>query len=319
MMKKRIIEIIYRNKQELVRGVLLLTMIFITIMIARIFGEAVSYFGSLGTIIRNAAPYVPLALGVAIVISCGEIDLSVAGLFSFCGMLTLGLGVLHLHMLFVYVLVLAIALVEGIVIGILVTRRRVPSLILTLGASFFLYGLSFVIDHILRKAAKPRILTQSRSWLIFENWEVWIVGIIFILFLIRKFSVHWKYHIASGLDKRAALLAALPIDRVKVIAFAASALLCYISAMLLLFFYNSGGWDVGTGKGKELTAIAAAVIGGTRITGGRLQPCNVVLAVVLWHALLFLTDMIRAVSPHEQELAIGALVIIIAILGERKQ
>jgi len=308
-----------KDTSEALRGLVLLIIVMLAIIIAIVIGDARTFFGSLKTIVESAAPYIPMALGVAVVISCGEIDLSVAGLLSFCGMLTLFLASLGWNMLYVHGLVLFLALLVGVFIGFLVSRWKVPSLILTLGISFFLFGISYIIDHILKIKNMRRILPDTSIWGIFGKWW-WALIIILIMFLVfvRKFSLHWKYHIATGLDIRAAISAALPIRRVKFVAFVTSSLLCYVSAMLLMLSYNLGGWDVSTGKGKELTAIAAAVIGGTRISGGRLQHFNVVLAVILWFALLYLTDRIPIVEPEMQEAAIGLLVIVVAILGSRK-
>lgn len=121
-------------------------------------------------------------------------------------------------------------------------------------------------------------------------------------------------HVAVGLDREAAKLAGINVRVVRLRAFVLAALLVYISTMLFMIDYQGGGWSAATGRGFELAAIAAAVIGGTTITGGRFSPVGVAMGVGVWAALGHLCIMVRFLDPEHQNLAAGVLLIVVAFV-----
>jgi ribose/xylose/arabinose/galactoside ABC-type transport system permease subunit len=115
------------------------------------------------------------------------------------------------------------------------------------------------------------------------------------------------------MDAKAAEIAGVDIKRVYFAAFLMSGALVGLSALLSLVAVQRGGWAPNTGWGKELLAIAAAVLGGCRITGGRFDPVCVALATLLMFAV---RDTISALSlPVELEyVVLGVGVILVALI-----
>jgi len=296
---------------------ILIFLVFITLLIARRYDSVASFLKTLDLIFKSTSIYYPITIGVAIVISCGEIDLSISGGFAFYSMLLLFLSNFKWDPIIVYSIVLFFSLLIGFLMGFLIIRLRVPSLIVTLGGSYVLYGIAFLINFILINGGKSFSLEKKYLIPMFQCSWLWALLLIIFLFFIKYFTLHWNQHLSTGIDNNAAQLAALPVFRVKIFAYIMSSILCFLSSILMFIGFNNGGWDIGTGKGIELIAIATAVIGGTRISGGKLNPINVGLAAALWQSFKYLSDINQDVKPQTQELALGLFLIIVAVFSSK--
>jgi ribose/xylose/arabinose/galactoside ABC-type transport system permease subunit len=124
--------------------------------------------------------------------------------------------------------------------------------------------------------------------------------------------------VAVGFDRDAAHLAGIDVRRVRMRAFLVASALVYVSTMLYMISYQGGGWTAATGTGLELTAIAAAVIGGTAITGGRFNPVGVAMGIGVWAALGHVCIMAQFLDPEHQKLAGGALLLLVAFLDSKR-
>jgi len=154
---------------------------------------------------------------------------------------------------------------------------------------------------------------------IFSVSYPWTIAIIIILVYWKQYTLIGLKHMAVGSSREGAILAGLDVRRIRATSFFLASLLTFLSAMLYLIDYNGGGWSAGTGGGLELTGIAAAVIGGTSVSGGRFEPVNVALAMILWVALHQLSIALPFVGPTTQMIAIGILLILVANLDRSKE
>lgn len=327
--------------------VLFLTIIVIAFITGHVSGSG-DPISALRSIASRAMPLIPLGLAAAIIISCGDIDLSPAGMFAFLGMFTLGLNNIGLPAWLVSVCVLVAAISIGVFQGWAIAYRGLAPLITTLGMSLALFGAATTIQVTLQRSVRDFQIEQQigvhdakadTSQIQFERaktpivqtlpedlqpaiWQKslpWVVFLLIVGTLWRIGSMSALRHIAVGFDRYAAQLANLDVRTIRFRAFIIASLLVYVSAMLYMIDYQGGGWSAATGSGLELTAIAAAVIGGTTITGGRLDIIGIALGIGVWAALGHLCIMTQFLDPEHQKLAAGLLLLIVAFVDSKRK
>jgi simple sugar transport system permease protein len=202
----------------------------------------------------------------------GEFDLSVGSVFAFTGVafisfIDLGFGVL---LSFLCAVILSCGI--GLVNGLFTLRLKVPSMIATLGARFVYRGLVYIFtsgiglhiphdsrDHLLVRLLGGKPLGFSSSIL--------LLGVISVAFMLVLSSTRYGNHVfAVGADPRSAQSCGVSPMKTKMIAFILCSALAGFAGILVtsreLTVYFS------TGRGAELEAIAAAVIGGCVLSGG---------------------------------------------------
>lgn len=251
----------------------------------------------MGNWLRSALPLVPLALAAGLIISCGKIDIASGAAFSFVGMIivawtkqfgsgaatTVGLLVAWSSVVLFYLIMYAL-----IVIG------RIPALLCTLGLALCGEGISLLLQAFVNRASSENGLagmTVPPSDLSFFSWKYTItLAVVGLLVLWRYRSDAGLDHIAVGIDQTASEISGVKINMVFFRSFLFSGVLVGLSAVLFLVNVQVGGWATNMGWGKELFAIAAAVIGGCKITGGRFDPLSVALATVLVFGISDITN-----------------------------
>ncbi|MBN1838155.1 MAG: ABC transporter permease [Spirochaetales bacterium] len=215
-----------------------------------------------------------VALGVGILMICGEFDLSVAStipMSSFVFVKLLGMG---LPLWIDLILTLCVGVVIGLLNGLLVTRTRLPSFILTLGTMLFWRGLVY--------AASRMMPIGIRSWLDFGSWlenmfvgsiggifpvqALWFVGIAILLGIVLHRTRFGNWIFVTGDNQTAALAMGINTDRVKIICYIIVGVLCSVMGLMQCLRIES--FAANQGVGFELKAIASAVVGGTALMGG---------------------------------------------------
>jgi rhamnose transport system permease protein len=257
-------------------------------------------------------PVVIIALGMTVVILAGEIDISVGSVFAVCGVVAGTVAKLHAPLGLVLVSSCAAGLVFGSVNGLLVGYARIPSIVVTL-------AMMIASRDALRwvtQGAWVQDLPADFQWFGFSQTVYPIVagcvaGLLAALFAwALRYTPSARAIYLTGSDADAARLVGVSTSRVKLAVLACSGLLTGLAALL-----NSVRFDqipTNAGIGLEMRVIAAVVIGGTAITGGRGTIVGTLLGVVLMGAvgpgLTFL-----GVSAY-WERAIQGAIILIAVL-----
>ncbi|MBV8213488.1 MAG: ABC transporter permease [Verrucomicrobia bacterium] len=214
-----------------------------------------------------------LAIGQSFVVLIREIDLSVGSVYGIVGIAFVGLENNNVSDVLAFVLAMLLALLVGLVNAALVIRGKLSSMIVTLGGLFFYRGLIYIITH----GAVTGVPQAVR-----QNWFAQLLGGHslriqngFLLLLILGFLCAVTLHetrfgnhlLALGGDPASAESRGVPLGKVRTIAFALCSLFAGLSAIVTLT--NDPETSVSLGTGMELEAIAAVVVGGTLLTGGR--------------------------------------------------
>lgn len=268
--------------------------------------------GGLRILAVQAAPILLVALGQAMVLHVGSIDLSNAAMAILSAILlamTLGsLGPLA------PLLCIVVMTVVGAVNGWLVAFTQVPSFALTLGTLGILQAVSLVISKATTVYATGN--TQILQWLFGTAFvglpaAFWVgVVVAALLWALLRFTVLGQGLTAVGLNETAAIFSGMSNRWLKVVAFALSGLLAGIAGVLIIA--QGGAASVfGLGSDLLLPGITAALVGGTAITGGVTNPLNIVFGA-LTVALIPVGAAAVGVTPQAQSLVYG-LVIIVAV------
>ncbi|MCI2958431.1 ABC transporter permease [Agromyces atrinae] len=279
----------------------------------------------------HVAIYALLGLGMLLVILNGGIDLSVGSTLGFsaviAGFLLQGvpinfLGITLFPSLPVVVLLsCAVGAAVGLVNGILVSKFNVAPFVATLGMLYVVRGLALLMTNGLTindLAGDPELGNTGFDWLGFNRLFGVPIGVIImgIVALALGFTLgrtkfgRWLY--ASGGNERAAELSGVPVKSVKIWVYVISGICAAIAGLILASTLTSASPTAG--NTYELTAIAAVVIGGAALTGGRGNVRGTLLGAFV---IGFLSDglVIVGVSAYWQMVFMGAVIVVAVLLN----
>jgi ribose transport system permease protein len=259
-----------------------------------------------------------LAIGVTLIIITGGIDLSIGTMMTFCAVIT---GVFLTY----WGLPLPIGVLAGILTGAFcgmcsgtfVAKMKIPPFIATLGMMLILKGLSLVISGTrpIYFNDTPGFDQISRGSLIGDL----IPGLpipngVLILFLVAigtayvlSRTVLGRYTYALGSNEEAVRLSGVNADRWKIAIYTFAGAICGVAGVLIASRLNSA--QPALGLGYELEAIAAVVIGGTSLAGGRGTILGTLIGALIMSVL---TNGLRVMSVAQewQTVATGAIIIL---------
>ncbi|AVI58249.1 ribose ABC transporter permease (plasmid) [Paracoccus yeei] len=259
-----------------------------------------------------------LAVAVTLIIITGGIDLSIGTLMTFCAVmagvvLTWGGMPLPLGI----VAAIATGACCGLISGTFVAKMKIPPFIATLGMMLMLKGLSLIVT-----GTKPIYFNDTPGFTQIAQGSV--IGAlvpafpvpngVLILFLVAG-AVAWvlgrtvlgRYTFALGSNEEAVRLSGVDTDRWKMAIYALSGGIVGIGGLLIASRLNSA--QPALGLGYELEAIAAVVIGGTSLAGGRGTILGTLIGALI---MAVLTNGLRvlSVAPEWQTVVTGAIIIV---------
>ncbi|KQS65436.1 sugar ABC transporter permease [Rhizobium sp. Leaf371] len=272
-----------------------------------------------------------LAIGMLLVILNGGIDLSVGSTLGLSGVVAgylmqgvtleqLGV-VLYPPVWVVVILTCALGAFVGAVNGVLIAYFRVPAFVATLGVLYVARGVALLMTNGLtfnNLGGRPELGNTGFDWLGFNRLfgvpiGVLVLALLAILcFVMLSRSAFGRWLYASGGNERAAELSGVPVKRVKIIVYVLSGVCAAMAGLVLSSQLTSAGPTAGTTY--ELTAIAAVVIGGAALTGGRGTIGGTMLGAFV---IGFLSDglVIIGVSSYWQTVFTGAVIVLAVLLN----
>ena len=270
--------------------------------------------GGITIVAASAAPILLVALGQAFVLNIGSIDLSNAAITV--------LGAILLAMLLgplafaAPIVVLTLVTLFGAVNGFLLAYTQVPSFALTLGtlgifkaASLVVSGATTVYVSQNKDVVSPLYTTQLAGLPLTFVLGV-VVAVIAYLFL--RFTRAGMGMTAIGKNESGAIFSAVRTRALKIVAFALSGFMAGLAGMTIIAQAGSAS-AMGLGSDLLLPAIAAAIVGGTSISGGVTNPLNVILGA-LTIALVPIATAAIGVAAEAQNLVYGVVIIVVVAL-----
>jgi len=307
---------------------------FALIVIIVVFSLLSPYYLSVAnflTMASHVAIFGILAVGMLLVILNGGIDLSVGSTLGLAGVVAgflmqgvtltwLGV-VLYPPVWVVAVLACMLGAVVGLINGILIARFKVPAFVATLGVMYMARGLALLMTSGLtynNLGGKPELGNTGFDALGFNRLfgvptgvvVLVVIALIGSIVLNRTAFGRWLY--ASGGNERAAELSGVPVKTVQISVYVLSGICAAIAGLILSSQLTSAGPTAGTTY--ELTAIAAVVIGGAALTGGRGNIRGTLLGAFV---IGFLSDglVIIGISSYWQTVFTGAVIVLAVLLN----
>jgi ribose transport system permease protein len=268
---------------------------------------------NLASVLQVTATLGIMALGEALVITVREIDISVGSTFGIGALVYLGAAQFISPWAAVAGAILAGSAI-GAINGLLVTRLKVNALVATLGTLFIFRGLCYALTEGFSFSAGDE-LTGSWAYAIFGGGEIfgiknsliWLLLIAAILHMIVFTTRSGNWLLAVGGDEPSALSRGVRTDAVKLVAFVAAGTLAALAGVLEAS--KIGFADGSFGRLQELQAIAACVIGGCALTGGRCSIVGVVFATFMLMGIQSVL-VLNSVQPQWFMIFLGTMVII---------
>ncbi|MGB3501904.1 MAG: ABC transporter permease [Mesorhizobium sp.] len=267
--------------------------------------------------LKRAAPLAILAAGQVYVIVSGGFDLSVGSVIT---LVVVGSSMLSNNdpssTWWVICVMLAIGLAVGLVNGLVVCFLKVPSLIATLGMMITLNGFAFMWSGGAPRGYLPETFRYFGRANIMDVPLVRFIPVAVIVMVVVGLLLWWLMHRtnlgrmihAIGDNPRAAHLAGVPINRVRITAFIVSSLSAVIAGILLGGF---AGVSTDVGTSYELQAITAAVLGGAQLLGGRGSVPAVMAGALTLTAIFTLLNFLGLPQPVRQ--VVQGLILIAAV------
>lgn len=282
------------------------------IVLAGLWSTALSpYFLNTDNLLSSAQFFVIFALmafGLFPIVVQGEIDISLASTLAVGSVMFASLSVAGVPLIAALPIVLGATAVLGAVNGVLVGYAGLPSLAVTLGTLGAYRGLAFLL------AGDAGVVGITPEYLVLGDTRIGIVpaSLLLVLLVAGAFAVlmggtsFGRYSYAIGSSPAAARMAAVPVKRVRLMAYALGGAMAGLAGLVWVSQYQSARGD--NADGSILFVLTAVVLGGISIKGGSGRAVGVLLATVLLATIQ--TGMKLANVPGtSQTLVIGALLI----------
>ena len=264
-----------------------------------------------------------LAIAATLVIITGGIDLSVGTLMTFTAVIAgVVLTIWGLAMPIGIVAAIAAGAACGFISGSLIARMKIPPFIATLGMMLILKGLSLVIS-----GTKPIYFNDTPNFPLLSTGS--LIGAVVpglpvpngvLVLFILALAISWvltrttlgRYCFALGSNEEAVRLSGVNADGWKVAIYALAGGICGIAGLLIASRLNSA--QPALGLGYELDAIAAVVIGGTSLAGGRGSILGTIIGALIMSVLL---NGLRIMSvAQEWQTVVTGVIIIAAVYAD---
>lgn len=295
-----------------------LVLLVLVCILATIRYEAFLTPENLLNVLRQNSMLGIVALGMTFVILTGGIDLSVGSLLAVAGVIAASLADRGLPVAIIAALAATTAL--GFINGAVIAKARIQPFIVTLAMMIAARGIALAFTGE-RNVPIPATATDF-AWLgqglIADFLPVPIVVLVIayaIGWVVLNYTPFGRHVFALGDNDEAARLMGLNIGRVTILVYAISGLLAGLAGVILASRLYTGSPTEGVGR--ELDAIAAVVVGGTLLTGGKGSLVSTLYGVVLLGVIFNIFNLEGQISPWWQLVLRGGILLAVVILQNR--
>lgn len=269
-------------------------------------------------ILRQTSVNAIIAVGMTFVILIAGIDLSVGSILALTGAFAASMVGTELSMLLVIPAVLLIGTLLGTLSGVIVAKGKVQAFIATLVTMTLLRGVTMVYTD-----GRPistgfsdtadAFAFLGTGYLFGIPVPIWLMAIVFLIsWYVLKHTKMGRYIYALGGNEAATQLSGINVDKVKIFVFAVSGFLSALAGLIVTSRLSSA--QPTAGVTYELDAIAAVVVGGTSLMGGKGRVMGTLIGALI---IGFLNNALNLldISSYYQMIA-KALVILVAVLAD---
>ncbi|PVZ81911.1 ribose ABC transporter permease [Serratia sp. S1B] len=298
------------------------SLIALLVLIAVVSSMSPNFFtvNNLFNILQQTSVNAIMAVGMTLVILTSGIDLSVGSLLALTGAIAASMVGLEINAVAAVAAALALGAIVGAGTGVIVAKGKVQAFIATLVMMLLLRGVTMVYTNGSPINTGFTDVADAFGWFgigrpLGVPTPIWIMAIVFIA---AWYMLHHtrlgRYIYALGGNEAATRLSGINIDRVKIIVYSLCGLLAALAGVIEVARLSSAQPTAGTGY--ELDAIAAVVLGGTSLAGGKGRIVGTLIGALI---LGFLNNGLNllGVSSYYQ-MIVKAVVILLAVLVDDK-
>lgn len=257
-----------------------------------------------------------LAIAATYVLSSGGLDLSLGSVMGLSGVVGAAVAVkLGAPTGVAVIATVGAGAAAGLVNGLIITRAFVPAFIVTLGMLGIARGLALVISdgRVIYGFPKAMVyLGQGRPFGI-PMPVIIFVGTAIVMHILLAYTRYGRHTLAIGDNENAARTAGINIERHRLSLYTLSGALAGLGGLLFATRINSG--DPTAGLTYELTAITAAIIGGTNLFGGRGSILGTMIGALIMGVLQNGLNLL-AVQAYYQQMAIGGVLVLAVFIDQ---
>lgn len=268
-------------------------------------------------ILRQTAFVSVMAFGTTFALSAGEIDLSIGSVVALSAMVTAVL-LRDANALIAVPAGMAVGVIVGLANGLLTTGLRVPSFLITLGTAGVVGGLSRWITSLQPVPVLDDTYTSifgSGNVGPFPTLFIWTIAVLLVAHVAFRKTTFGRQLLATGGNRTAARYSGINTARIRVSALVICSVTAALAGLLYVGRLHSARYTLG--ETDLLTVIAAAVIGGTSMAGGRGSVIGALLGSLVM-GVLNNGLILMGFSVTEQDIARGVIIIVAVALSLRE-
>lgn len=294
----------------------LLGLVLIVVILSVVNGDFLTV-GNIFNVLRQISINALIAFGMTFVILTGGIDLSVGSILALSSAFTAGLMASGMNTWLAVGIGLIGGLVMGAINGLLITKGKVAPFIATLATMTVFRGLTLVYTQgrPITGFKEDFALLGKGYFLQIPMPIIWMVIAFAVLYIILKHTTFGRRVYALGSNEEATWLSGINTSKVKILVYSISGLLAAISGIILTSRLNSA--QPTAGGAFELDAIAAVVLGGTSLSGGRGWIVGTLIGAMIIGVLDNGLNLLNVSSFYQQ--VVKGTVILIAVLLDRSK
>lgn len=301
-------------KNYIIYFALILIFVFFSITL---FDRGFLTVSNLLNIARQTAMISVMAIGMTFVLSAGEIDLSIGSVVALASLVT-ALALRHYNIWIAIIAGLGTGAIIGLINGLLTTRVKIPSFLVTLGMMGIVAGLARWIT-----ALESVPVTNKLYVFIFGGGDIgpipslfiWTIVLMVLGQLILRKAPFGRYVLATGGNKTAAKFSGIKVDNIKLAVLTISGTMAGLAGMLYAGRLHGARYTLG--EADLLIVIAAVIIGGTSLFGGK----GTVIGAIIGSLIMGMANnglILMGLTVAQQMIFRGIIIIIAVAVGSRE-
>lgn len=281
-------------------------------------GLGFSNTGNLMNILRQTSLLAIMSVGMTFVISSGQIDLSVGPVVGVTSVIV-AMAINELGATAGVLIGLGFGAVAGLINGILIAYLKLPPFIATLGMSMVWQGVSRKVSNL------KAIIVLDEGFIkifgggnagVFPSVFVWMVVIVIIGYIVIYKTRFGRQVLAVGGNERSAMYSGIRVHRVRIAVMIISGVLAALAGILWTGRFGGGRYSLG--EGSETDVIAATVLGGTSMLGGKASLMGAVVGSILI-GMLNNALVMYGLDTHQQMIFSGITILLAVIATIRRE
>lgn len=256
-----------------------------------------------------------VSIGMTFVILVAGIDLSVGSVLAFTGMIVAILLTQGLHPVLAIIITLFLGALLGLITGVITTRFHVPAFIATLAMMVSARGLALLTTD-----GKPVYNIPESFQKLGGNIlgipivaMIWI-GLSILAFIVLKYTTFGRKLYAIGGNEESARLSGIAVKKYITTTFVISGITSALAGILMVSWLTVG--QPTAGQGLELDAIAAVVIGGTSLFGGKGGVGGTFIGVIIMSMIINIFNLL-GLSSYYQSIFMGLIIVLALIVNQK--